>query len=873
MELLESGTKSFLVMEAVNGKSIGQRMRKGERFSSREILKTGIALSGILCYLHAQNPPVFYRDLKPDNVMITERGEIYLVDFGAAGTEETGVEVRYGTRGYAAPEQYNGKCDARSDLYALGALLAAMAKHAKKRQKRGLWRVMEKCMQKKPEERYASAREVKKALRRLERKQKGRKTLRIFAVFAFLTGGAAAVASRMPWGQFPAADEWEEQGDLWFCGNPVEEGSLPNYQKAREAFLKADHLSQAGRVEQELVEYCLADDAAREKMQMEPLLAEFYDDTQQEPEKEKRCRRYLAVAGMYFSFSEELARENDTDAMRKGIEVLEKAAGENMEGKWEAVIWQRLADACYLGGKSGDGEREQDWCQESFLYYERLLCSRQDGNRRKNLLRAAELALQFDMQEKTEPQRGSRNSGNGGGHFLSADQKKMGGSRMRKKTICAMMTGFLAVQGIEVHAETQQTTGEAASAVESVELEAEIIENSDVTDADGKAGPEELLPDEKSEEEPPIEEKPEQEPEPPEEKTDPAETGKKETEEEKMLPPTVIPDPEKEPAERWEETDTKESGTEESDSERTDFGEMDTEKPDYEDAGSEKSGTENLMPEDSEPEKPDMEETKQESPSTEKESENQTSETKAPEKEEPTVMPDAGKANTEKQEQTEPGQSSPEKEELKTDEQLPVAAATPEEVTQDPDDTPLQTEESSPPPAETPSESAGEEPSQIPPQIIADFILSQIADEDFEAPNPLIIRPADTSVEIDPGYTPEILLEGAADTAEILSCMVNGSEAEYEWKENKICLKAESLSEGYNRITVKVRGADGIVRTMKPWEVNVKPKTSTLVSQRTSQKPKGTHLLQSLRRLWNLIRAIAEIQNQTTRYLRALCRK
>ena len=444
---------------------------------------------------------------------------------------------------------------------------------------------------------------------------------------------------------------------------------------------------------------------------------------------------------------------------------------------------------------------------------------------------------------------------------------------MRKKTICAMMTGFLAVQGIEVHAETQQTTGEAASAVESVELEAEIIENSDVTDADGKAGPEELLPDEKSEEEPPIEEKPEQEPEPPEEKTDPAETGKKETEEEKMLPPTVIPDPEKEPAERCEETDTKESETEESDSERTDFGEMDTEKPDYEDTGSEKSGTENLMPEDPEPEKPDMEETKQESPSTEKESENQTSETKAPEKEEPTVMPDAGKSNTEKQEQTGPGQSSPEKEELKTDEQLPVAAATPEEVTQDPDDIPLQTEESSPPPAETPSESAGEEPSQIPPQIIADFILSQIADEDFEAPNPLIIRPADTSVEIDPGYTPEILLEGAADTAEILSCMVNGSEAEYEWKENKICLKAESLSEGYNRITVKVRGADGIVRTMKPWEVNVKPKTSTLVSQRTSQKPKGTRLLQSLRRLWNLIRAIAEIQNQTTRYLRALCRK
>ena len=41
-------------------------------------------------------------------------------------------------------------------------------------------------------------------------------------------------------------------------------------------------------------------------------------------------------------------------------------------------------------------------------------------------------------KSRTVPQRGSRNSGNGGGHFLSADQKKMGGSRMRKKTICAV---------------------------------------------------------------------------------------------------------------------------------------------------------------------------------------------------------------------------------------------------------------------------------------------------------------------------------------------------------------------------------------------------------------------------------------------------
>ena len=186
-----------------------------------------------------------------------------------------------------------------------------------------------------------------------------------------------------------------------------------------------------------------------------------------------------------------------------------------------------------------------------------------------------------------------------------------------------MMTGFLAVQGIEVHAEAQQTTGEAASAVESVELEAEIIENSDVTDADGKAGPEELLTGRKVRRRTAYRRETRAGTRAAGRENRSGRDRKERDRRRKNASPTVIPDPEKEPAERWEETDTKESGTEESDSERTDFGEMDTEKPDYEDAGSEKSGTENLMPEDSEPEKPDMEETKQESPSTEKESENQ----------------------------------------------------------------------------------------------------------------------------------------------------------------------------------------------------------------------------------------------------------
>ena len=142
--------------------------------------------------------------------------------------------------------------------------------------------------------------------------------------------------------------------------------------------------------------------------------------------RKKRCRRYLAVAGMYFSFSEELARENDTDAMRKGIEVLEKAAGENMEGQWEAVIWQRLADACYLGGKSGDGGKRTGLVPGEFSLL-RTASVQQTGWKpaeKSAQGRRAGTSVRHAGKSRTVPQRGRRNSGNGGGYFLSADQKR-----------------------------------------------------------------------------------------------------------------------------------------------------------------------------------------------------------------------------------------------------------------------------------------------------------------------------------------------------------------------------------------------------------------------------------------------------------------
>ena len=466
---------------------------------------------------------------------------------------------------------------------------------------------------------------------------------------------------------------------------------------------------------------------------------------------------------------------------------------------------------------------------------------------------------------------------------------------MKKKTICAVMTGFLAVQGIEVHAETQKMTGDIESTVENEKLKDESIETGDMTDTGAQVDPEETLAGGKPKEEPSVDEKAQIA----ERETDTEENGNKKTEGEEKMPSAIeFPDQKKEPAEKREEEISKEPesgevaekipGTEdlpsgEANSEKSDFKESEEEKDEgkteFTEADRETDAEEPGL------KKPDQEEVG-EGPGlaeADQEEAGKGSGFTEADREEAGKGPGLAEAGSEKSENLMAEEKKPEekgsepdetkREEPETDGQPSAERIQPEEVKQSPDDTPLQKEENSPASAETPSAGEKEELSEIPLQIISDFISSQTSTKTPVPQKVLTIHPTDTSSEVDPGYTPEILLEGAGDTAEILSCMVNGIEAEYEWKENRICLKAESLSDGYNRITVKVRDADGMVRSMKPWEVNVKPKPSVLVSRKASQESKRNRFWQSLRRFWNLLRSIAEIQNQTTRYLRALCRK
>ena len=133
----------YLVMELIDGESMGSLLRKGP-LPLHQVLEYGQQIASALAAAHRQG--IVHRDLKPDNVMLTRSGA-KLLDFGLAKSAEgkqgpldglTSLETQarpltqegtiLGTFQYMAPEQLEGlEADARTDIFALGALLYEMA--------------------------------------------------------------------------------------------------------------------------------------------------------------------------------------------------------------------------------------------------------------------------------------------------------------------------------------------------------------------------------------------------------------------------------------------------------------------------------------------------------------------------------------------------------------------------------------------------------------------------------------------------------------------------------------------------------------------------------------------------------------------------
>jgi serine/threonine protein kinase len=188
----------FLAMEYIQGETLAQKLLRQGTIHETELIKIACNVASALSKAWKKKQ-LIHRDIKPDNIMIDDEGEVKLMDLGLACAvhelaSEDGDSLK-GTPHYMCPEQILGKrMDLRGDLYCLGASMYVMLtgqflfegdsareilmSHVNDKPEpiralnpalsQGMWYIVEKLLQKDPVDRYQSAEELIDALRQLE---------------------------------------------------------------------------------------------------------------------------------------------------------------------------------------------------------------------------------------------------------------------------------------------------------------------------------------------------------------------------------------------------------------------------------------------------------------------------------------------------------------------------------------------------------------------------------------------------------------------------------------------------------------------------------------------------------------------------------
>ena len=207
MDYFSVAEKQFLVMQYIPGKDLEQLLEERKAtnhgaFMPAQVMEWADQLLDALEYLHAQERPIIHRDIKPQNLKLTPRGEVILLDFGLAkgvvaevpkaSQSGNSQSIRGYTPHYASLEQIRGSgTDVRSDIYSLAATLYhlltgimppdAMTRMAAEMMgerdllqpatelnpavPRRVSEVIKRAMSQQPEKRYATAAMMRQALR------------------------------------------------------------------------------------------------------------------------------------------------------------------------------------------------------------------------------------------------------------------------------------------------------------------------------------------------------------------------------------------------------------------------------------------------------------------------------------------------------------------------------------------------------------------------------------------------------------------------------------------------------------------------------------------------------------------------------------
>lgn len=193
------GDALYVVEEYVDGCMLGAYLEE-EALSDEKKLELMLQLCDAVELLHRCIPPVIHRDIKPSNILITPDGVLKLIDFDAARqykVEKNTSDTRLlGTIEYAAPEQFGySQTDLRSDIYSVGVVFSEIKIDKKAVFAKDWKRIVDRCTNFDPENRYKNVAELKKDLLRCIRKRKSKRNYPGFvaaamaALFLVVAGG------------------------------------------------------------------------------------------------------------------------------------------------------------------------------------------------------------------------------------------------------------------------------------------------------------------------------------------------------------------------------------------------------------------------------------------------------------------------------------------------------------------------------------------------------------------------------------------------------------------------------------------------------------------------------------------------------------
>lgn len=168
IDIAEKDKSLYVIEEYIPGETLEEKIGREGVLSEKEAANIIVSLCDTVSCLHEINPPIIHRDIKSSNIILSDNMTVKLLDMNAARRycEGENCDTRLiGTVGYAAPEQYGFmQSDIRTDIYSLGVLLNYMLTGKfpiEKKASGKLGKIVIKCTEMSPKDRYSSACEVK----------------------------------------------------------------------------------------------------------------------------------------------------------------------------------------------------------------------------------------------------------------------------------------------------------------------------------------------------------------------------------------------------------------------------------------------------------------------------------------------------------------------------------------------------------------------------------------------------------------------------------------------------------------------------------------------------------------------------------------